>query len=57
MVPIDVLSQITTSLPTNEFFITTLFLIIEFSPISTPLEITQFFPISADLLIFENLEI
>ena len=48
VVPIDVLSEITTLLPIKQFFITTLFLIIEFLPISTPLEIVQFFPTSQD---------
>ena len=37
VVPIDVLSQITTLFLINEFLITTLFLIIQFFPISHPL--------------------
>ena len=41
VVPIDVLSQITTLSLINVFLITTLFLIMQFFPISTPLPITQ----------------
>lgn len=55
VVPIDVLSQIITLEPIIEFLITTLFLIIEFFPIFTPLPITQFLPIETDLSINEYL--
>ena len=50
--PILVLSDIITLLPIIEFLITTLFLIKQFLPISTPLEMKQFFPISDELSIF-----
>ena len=54
--PIEVLSQTTTLLPIIEFLITTLFFIIELLPISTPLAIKQFFPISVELSILEYIE-
>ena len=55
--PIVLLSQIITLFPIKEFFITTLFLIIEFLSISTPLAMTQLWPIWTVSCILEYFDI
>ena len=57
MVPIQVLSEMITLEPIIEFFIITLFLIIESCLILTPRPIKQFLPINTELSIDEYLEI